>query len=110
MIITDEYMRDRIANARSYSIVILRMRSPKGRREDGPILWEHGRRNFELHAAGKLPIVCPATDDSNVAGVYIFDVDIEGVKRIMDGDPGVQAGIFEYEVHPCKGFLGSASP
>ena len=34
----------------------------------------------------------------------------EETKEIMDGDPGVQAGLFVYEVHPCRGFPGDALP
>ena len=30
------------------------------------------------------------------------------VVRIMDGDPGVVAGVFVYDVHPCRGFPGDA--
>jgi hypothetical protein len=32
------------------------------------------------------------------------------VIAIMDGDPGVQAGIFTYEVHPVRSFPGDALP
>ena len=28
----------------------------------------------------------------------------------MDGDPGVQAGVFVYELHPCRSFPGDALP
>jgi len=28
----------------------------------------------------------------------------------MDGDPGVQAGVFEYEVHAVRGFPGDMLP
>jgi hypothetical protein len=28
----------------------------------------------------------------------------------MDGDPGVQAGVFVYDVHTCRGFPGDALP
>jgi hypothetical protein len=74
------------------------------------IIWEHGRRNFALRAEGKLPIVCPVADDSEWAGIGIFDATPEEVARIIEGDPGVQAGIFTYEIHPIRGFPGSALP
>ena len=32
------------------------------------------------------------------------------VKKLMDDDPGVKAGIFTYEVHPCRGFPGDSLP
>jgi hypothetical protein len=56
-----------------------------------------------------MPIVCP-TDETELAGIGIFDAEPAEVSRIMDEDPGVKAGIFTYEVHPCRGFPGSALP
>ncbi len=108
--ITDEFMRQMMATTRNYSIVILRA-SPK-RNEDGveKIIWEHGRRNFALRAEGVLPIVCPVTDGSDVAGIGIFDASIEEVQKIMDEDPGVKAGVFVYEIHACRSFPGASLP
>jgi hypothetical protein len=109
-VITDEYMREMISRTRQYCVVILRA-TPK-RREEGAdkIVWEHGRRNFALRADGLLPIVCPISDGSDVSGIGIFNAPLEEVKKIMDEDPGVQAGIFVYEVHVCRGFPGSSLP
>jgi hypothetical protein len=28
----------------------------------------------------------------------------------MNDDPGVQAGVFTFEVHPCRGFPGDSLP
>ncbi|HEV8649157.1 MAG TPA: hypothetical protein VG276_07050 [Actinomycetes bacterium] len=41
-------------------------------------------------------------------GIAIFDAEVDKVRRIMDGDPGMQAGVFTYEVHPCRSFPGDA--
>src|SRR5947209_18433339 len=108
--ITDEYMRQMIATTRQYCIVILKV-GPK-KNEDGSekIIWEHGRRNFELRAAGVLPIVCPVSDGSDVSGVGIFNAPVEEVKKIMDEDPGVQAGVFVYEIHATRSFPGDSLP
>jgi len=110
--ITDEHMREMLGRTRPYTIVILRAGPnrdvPEAERER--IVWEHGRRNFSLRANGHLPIVCPVTDGSDVRGLGIFSVDVEETKRIMDEDPGVRAGIFVYEVHPCLSFPGDALP
>ena len=75
-----------------------------------PIIWEHGRRDFALREHGVLPIVMPATDDSDWAGIAIFAASLGEVTEIMDHDPGVMAGIFTYEAHPVRGFPGSALP
>jgi hypothetical protein len=109
-VITDEFMQRTLPLAREYVLVILR----KGARLDAddvrPIIWEHARKNFALRAQGKLPIVCPGTDASDVKGIGIFDCSMDEVARIMDEDPGVQAHIFLYELHPCKSFPGDALP
>ena len=57
-----------------------------------------------------LSIVCPVVDDSQWSGIGIFNADAHEVARIMDGDPGVQAGVFTYEVHPVRSFPGDALP
>lgn len=50
----------------------------------------------------------PVTDDSGTCGVGVFAATVEDTKAIMDGDPGVQSGVFVYDVHPCMGFPGDA--
>jgi hypothetical protein len=73
-------------------------------------VWEHGRRNFGLRDAGTLAVVLPVTDDSEVCGIGVFTTSIEETAAIMADDPGVRAGVFTYEVHPCRGFPGDALP
>ena len=108
--ISDEFMWQMISTTKNYCIVILKA-GPK-RNEDGveKIIWEHGRRNFALRADGVLSIVCPISDGSNVTGVGIFNANIEEVKKIMDEDPGVKAGVFVYEIHACRSFPGDSLP
>ena len=103
-------MRQMISTTRQYCIVILK--AGPNRHADGveTIIWEHGRSNFALRADGVLPIVCPISDGSNVSGIGIFDANIEEVKKIMDEDPGVKAGVFVYEVHECRSFPGASLP
>lgn len=107
--ITDEYMNRRLAQARTYTLVVLR---PTPRYLEGDprrIVWEHGRRNMALQAAGTLPIVCPVGDDQ-IAGIGIFDTGPDEARAIMAEDPGVRAGIFTFDVHACRGFPGAALP
>ncbi len=68
------------------------------------MVWEHGRRNIALVDAGLLSIVLPVTDDSELAGLAVFDLPAADVTAVMDADPGV---IFTYDVHPVRGFPGS---
>ncbi len=108
--ITDNYMREMGAQVKGYSAVIL-MSGPQINMPDrNKIIWEHGRRNHALRLAGLMPLVCPVTDDSDVNGICIFVTNLEDTRNIMDGDPAVQAGIFTYEVHPCRGFPGDRLP
>lgn len=108
--ITDEYMREMLGKTRTYTAVLLRKTEEATRPGAGAIVWEHGRRNFALRAAGTLPVVCPAIDASDWAGIGIFDATLEEVEQIMQDDPGVRAGIFTYELHPVRGFPSSSLP
>ena len=105
--ITDEFMRQRLAQAKVYTLVILRV--TERRKEPGAdkIVWEHGRRNMSLNADGLLPVVCPVNDGTDIAGVGTFDRSAEETRAILEDDPGVKAGLFTYEIHPCRGFPGS---
>jgi hypothetical protein len=108
--ITDEYMQEMLGESKTYTAMLLRVTEKAGEPDAPRIVWEHGRRNFALRAEGKLPIICPATDDSEWAGIGIFDLTPEEVERIMADDPGVRAGLFTYELHPVSGFPASSLP
>jgi hypothetical protein len=108
--ITDEYMQQMRMTTKNYTLMILK----KGPEFVLPgiekIIWEHGRRNFSLRAAGLLNIVCPVNDGTGVCGVGIFNTDVHEAKKIMDEDPGVEKKIFVYELHPCRSFPGDQLP
>jgi hypothetical protein len=71
------------------------------------VIFAHGKRNVALHKSGLMPVVCPITDGANITGVSIFDTTLEDAAKIMDADPGVQAGVFTYELHACRSIPGS---
>ena len=108
--ITDEFMTQMISRARNYCIVILKAGPNRSRPGAEKIIWEHARRNFLLRAQGLLPIVCPISDGSDLAGMGIFNANIEETKSIMEQDPGVKEGIFVYEAHLCRSFPGDCLP
>lgn len=108
--ITDDAMRERLQQAAPYTVVVLRVVGSEIRAEDRPVVWEHGRRNMALVDAGLLAIVLPVGDGSGLAGVGVFTVGPDEVREIMDADPGVRAGIFDYKIHPARGFPGSSLP
>jgi hypothetical protein len=108
--VSDEYMQERLAESRDYTVVLLRATDRLIRPDVDPIIWEHGRRNLALSEHGVLPIVLRCTDDSDWAGLAVFAAAPQDVRAIMDTDPGVVAGIFSYELHPVRGFPGSVLP
>jgi hypothetical protein len=108
--VTDEYMLEMRDKSKAYTLLMLRQGPRYGQPGSDQIIWEHGRRNHELRLDGVLAVVCPIPDESQWCGIGIFDTTPEDVVRIMDGDPGVQAGVFEYEVHAVRGFPGDMLP
>lgn len=108
--ITDESMMSMLSTTKPYCVVVLKAGPNRQMPGADKIVREHGRRNFSLRADGVLAIVCPVTDDSEVSGVGIFNAGVEETRAIMDGDPGVQAGVFVYELHPCRSFPGDRLP
>ncbi len=108
--ITDEFMLQMMTTTKTYCIIILKAGPNKQMDGVEKIIWEHGRRNFALRADGLLSIVCPVSDGSEVSGIGIFNASVEETKKIMDEDPGVQAGVFVYELHPCRSFPGDSLP
>ena len=105
--ITDDYMREMLSKCKPYTIVILRKTPQYDGSVIDKIVWEHGRRNFELKREGKLNVVCPVRDESDIGGVGIFSTDAVETRRLMDGDPAVMAGILTYEIHATMSFPGS---
>jgi hypothetical protein len=108
--ITDEYMRQMLTKTKEYCLVLLKPGSNVNHPELQKIIWEHGRRNFQLRADGILSVVAPMTQDTGISGMGIFNLSADETKKIMNEDPAVEAGIFVYEVHPCRSFPGDSLP
>jgi hypothetical protein len=108
--ISEEYMKEMMLKTKNYTVVILKATEKIKEPGTEKIIWEHGRRNFKLRKEGILSIVCPINDGSGVTGVGIFNRNPDEVKKIMDGDPGVIAGIFTYEIHASRSFPGDKLP
>lgn len=106
--ITDEYMQEMRKTVKNYAVIILHKTDKFKRPEVDKIIWEHGRRNYQLRAEGALSIVCPITDETDVCGICIVNTSTDEAKKIYEDDPGVKAGIFTFEVHPCRSFPGDA--
>ena len=108
MSVTDDEMNQLLAASRSYTLMVLRDGPTMGSAETPGLVWEHGRRNLGLKNEGRMPVVCAVDDDSDLCGVAVLDMELDEARRVMEGDPGVQAGIFTYELHTTRSFPGSA--
>jgi hypothetical protein len=112
--ISDDDMRKALGGARDYVLVLLRpgprytareVRPP----EDARLIWEHGRRNFELRAAGKMLLVGPASGP-DIVGLSVFGIGVAEVRELMDQDPAIRAGLLVYETMDWMSFPGDGLP
>jgi hypothetical protein len=114
--VTDDMLNAALPTTRPYTVVVLKAGpkfGPPGPDRDSDvarIIWAHGKRNYALHTAGLMPVVCPIGDGSGITGIGIFDATPDDVERIMSNDPGVRAGVFTYDIHPTRSFPGSSLP
>ena len=109
-IITDEFMRQMQAKTKEYCVCILRTTPKRGQTGANRFLTEHNRRSWVLRVDGPLSILCQISDGSGVISVSIFNASVDEVKKIMEEDPAVKAGIFTYELHAIRGFPGDMLP
>jgi hypothetical protein len=108
--ITDEMMMENQTVTRPYTMVILKAGPNRSTPGVEKIIWEHGRRNLSMRAAGLLSMIFSVADGGEVCGVGIFNADPDVIQRIMAQDPAVQAGVFTFDVHPTRSFPGDALP
>lgn len=108
--ISDEYMRQMIATTKNYCIVLLWAGPNRNMPGVEKSIWEHARRNFSLRAEGKLSIVCPVNDGSDLCGIGIFHTGIDETRSIMEEDPAILQKVFTFELHQCRSFPGDKVP
>ncbi len=108
--ISDEYMRTMIAAMKTYCIVILKAGPNREMPGVEKSIWEQARRNLALRAEGKLSIVCPINDGSDVCGIGIFNTTLAEARSIMEKDPAVLQKVFICEFHVCRSFPGDCLP
>lgn len=91
---------------KQYVIAYLK-RGPK-RDQDSATAAELQKKHLEnimrMADAGQLVVAGPFMDDTDVRGIYIFNVTtIEEAKALTETDPAIQAGRLEMELHPWYG-------
>lgn len=68
---------------------------------------EHLPYLFRLREEGTVLLSIPVMDNTDVTAIAIYSViDKEEAKRLTEADPGVQKGIFVYELLSCIGMKG----
>jgi hypothetical protein len=99
----------KLASIKPYVLVVL----TKGKHYESPdtpriIQSEHLPYVFQQRADNQMVLTMPVRDnDSKIAAVGIYNtVDKEEVKRLLDMDPAIMAGVFEYEVLIGMGLPG----
>ncbi|HEY2501677.1 MAG TPA: hypothetical protein VGI68_09700 [Mycobacterium sp.] len=107
---TNREMNELLLSAKSYSLVILKSGPNSGDDMSPALMLEHGRRNFGLRDSGVLAASLTVLDGSEVWGLRAFIGSVDETIAIMNDDPGVAAGVFTFEVHPCRGFAGDSLP
>jgi uncharacterized protein YciI len=109
--LSDEVMRAELARAREFTLVVLSRGPNYGSEGSQAIVWTHGKRNMALRLNGTMPLVGPvAGGDSGIVGLCVFDATADEARAIMEGDPGIRAGLFTYAVYPWTSFPGDALP
>jgi hypothetical protein len=107
---TDDEMNQLMNSARPYSLVILKP-GPNSLDATAPsLMWEHGRRTFGLRDAGVLAATLVVLDDSELWGIRVLTGTVDDTVALLNDDPGVAAGVFTFEVHPCRGLVGHSLP
>jgi uncharacterized protein YciI len=57
-----------------------------------------------LAKEGKLIIAGPFLDNTDIRGIFIFDVEsVEEAEKLTETDPAVKAGVLSMELHPWYG-------
>ena len=107
-VITDEYFREMHSKLRDYTMVLIKSTPKRNDAGAEAIIFEHARKNFAIREDGLVSIVCPVFGDNELSGMYIFNMSPNEAQKIMDDDPAVKAGIFTYEIYPCKSFPGDS--
>jgi hypothetical protein len=103
-------MQQMLTQTKEYTLILLKSVPDVQKENIRQLLWEHGRRNFQLRAEGIMSIVGPVRQESVVAGFAVFNTDVAKAIEIMKEDPAVKEGIFFFEALPIRSFPGDCLP
>lgn len=101
-----------VSTGRAYALVLLKAGPKRDRPKDeaAALQMAHLKHLLTLRAAGKIALVGPLTDDSDLRGLAVYNTPVEEARRLAEADPAVQAGSLVVEAHPWFGLPGDALP
>jgi hypothetical protein len=103
--VTDEGMLGLLATTAPYTVCVLTWGPQRDRDGWEGIIWEHGRRNIAMRAAGRL-LVALRVDDPEVAGIGVYACEPDEVEQLLADDPALRAGVLRHRLHTAHGFPG----
>ncbi|WP_375400509.1 hypothetical protein [uncultured Amnibacterium sp.] len=106
----DAEVESLLATSRDYTMVVLRAGPNRQAPEASELVQQHGVRTLRLRKGGWLRVVARVADTSPLAGVCVFDLDLEQTRRLMASDPAVRAGVLLFEAHRVHAFPGDGLP
>ena len=72
---------------------------------------EHFPYVFKQREEGIMSLTMPVMDESNIAAVAVYNTtDKEEVRKLVENDPAVKAGVFNYEIVTGLGLPGDTLP
>lgn len=78
--------------------------SSQNKEEAQELQLAHMKNITKMAEDGKLVLAGPFMDNSEIRGIYIFDVKtIEEAQKLTETDPAIKAGVLEMELHPWYG-------
>lgn len=109
-----ESIQKDISRGRQYVLVLLK-RGPKSAKIDSTALEvsqrDHLVHLFKMKSQGVLPLFGPVTEDVDLRGICIFNLeDKDKVKAMLDDDAHIQSGRLVYELYSWFGLPGDKLP
>jgi hypothetical protein len=114
--VSDDELQAYLAQAKPYTVLLLR----PGPRYDPPgpgrsdavatTILRHGKHNYAMRQAGMMPIICPFSVSTGLAGMAILTLAPAETEAMMREDEAIQQGILTYEVYETRSFPGSSLP
>jgi hypothetical protein len=92
---------------KTYTACILKRSSDFGGKKNSVPVPNHFQLSPSPQGGGSVPKVLPIDTNGEAPRIGIFAGTPDEVRIIMDRYPGVQAGLFTYELHDCRGLPGS---